>query len=347
MPSRSWSARRASGSQPPRCMSSKRALSIASSSAFLPAAAMSPIGIGLSSPSITNMSPRPVSRTSRGARSLKRGSMRSTYVPGASVTCESAEMIGMVIAGSAVLAGWEVPGIDRLLEELLRVVLPELAHVRVRVDDRVLQLAVHALDLADVDVLRRVAVGVHLHRAPRRVGDLHLAQGRHERGAVLHLAADGLHRLVDHAGARVAVLAVEARRTLVGLLVGGAELLVGRRLQRGRVVVRADHADRLVAELGQHVLVAVGAVGDERDLALEPALRVLLGEEHRPPPEPVHEDGIGVLLDLADVGRVVLHVERYPELLDDLAAVVLEGLVEAAHGLPAERVVEADDGHLL
>jgi hypothetical protein len=59
-------------------MSSKRALNIASSSALLPAAAISPMGMGLSSPSITNMSPRAASRTSRGARSLNRRSMRST-----------------------------------------------------------------------------------------------------------------------------------------------------------------------------------------------------------------------------------------------------------------------------
>src|SRR5688572_13804669 len=77
-------------------MSSNRALNIASSSALLPAAAMRPIGMGFSSPSMTKRSPRRASWTIRGARSLKRRSMRSTYVPGGSVTCESAEMGFMV-----------------------------------------------------------------------------------------------------------------------------------------------------------------------------------------------------------------------------------------------------------
>ena len=38
-----------------------------------------------------------------------------------------------------------------------------------RVDHRVLQLAVHALDPADVDVLDRVAVLVELHRPARQI----------------------------------------------------------------------------------------------------------------------------------------------------------------------------------
>ena len=56
---------------------------------------------------------------------------------------------------------------------------------------------------------------------------------------------------------------------------------------------------------------------------------------------------VGVLLDLADIRSVVLHVQRHPELLDDLAAVVLEGLLEAARDLPSEGVVERDDRDLL
>src|SRR5438552_12705446 len=63
------------------------------------------------------------------------------------------------MAASAVLTRRELPRVHGLLQELLRVVLPELAHMRVRVDDGVLQLAADALDLADVDVLR------HPHRS--------------------------------------------------------------------------------------------------------------------------------------------------------------------------------------
>ena len=47
---------------------------------------------------------------------------------------------------------------------------------RKRVDDGVLQLAVHALDPADVDVLDRIAVLVELHRPARQTVWLHPSQ---------------------------------------------------------------------------------------------------------------------------------------------------------------------------
>jgi len=60
-----------------------------------PAAATSPIGIGTFEPSTTNTSPSSSPPSiSLGALSRHFGSMWSMYVPGASVMCESAEMIG-------------------------------------------------------------------------------------------------------------------------------------------------------------------------------------------------------------------------------------------------------------
>src|SRR5215510_13994507 len=64
-----------------------------------------------------------------------------------------------------VLVGREVPRIHRVLQELVRLVRPELAHVRVGVDHPVHQPALLALDLADVDVADHVAVLVELHGA--------------------------------------------------------------------------------------------------------------------------------------------------------------------------------------
>src|SRR5262245_50664369 len=100
-PSRSWSASRACGSQPPRCSSSNRTPKTVKSSARLPAAATSPIGIGLSRPSMTKRSPRLGSLTTWGARSRNFASIRSTYVFGGSVMCESAEMIGLAMPSRA------------------------------------------------------------------------------------------------------------------------------------------------------------------------------------------------------------------------------------------------------
>src|SRR5690349_19306949 len=55
----------------------------------------------------------------------------------------------------AVPAGRELPRVHRLLEELLGIVGPELAHGRIGVDHRVLEHAADLLDLPDVDVLGR------------------------------------------------------------------------------------------------------------------------------------------------------------------------------------------------
>src|SRR5438128_11854058 len=94
-------------------------------------------------------------------------------------------------------AGREVPRIHGLLEKLLRVVLPELADRRVRMDDRVLQPAAHALHPADVDVVRGVAVRVQLQGTTRRVGDIDLSEVAHEGRPVLYLTADGAHEHLD------------------------------------------------------------------------------------------------------------------------------------------------------
>ena len=98
-------------------------------------------------------------------------------------------------------------------------------------DDRVLQLAIHPLDLADVDVLDGVAVRVHLHGAARRVADGDPAERGHDRAAILRHAAHSLDRLGDDPGARVAVLGVEGRHAVVGLFEGGPEAAVGRRVE--------------------------------------------------------------------------------------------------------------------
>src|SRR5262252_6723652 len=75
--------------------------------------------------------------------------------------------IRAMVSTSAVPAGREVPRVHRLLQEFLGVVLPELADVRICVDDGVLELAADPLHLADVEVLRRIAVRIHLDRTLR------------------------------------------------------------------------------------------------------------------------------------------------------------------------------------
>src|SRR5439155_23187314 len=85
----------------------------------------------------------------------------------------------------AVLAGRVVPRVERLLEIVLGLVLPELADGRVGGDHGVLQATAHALDLADVNVLDGIALGVHRERPARGVLDVDLAERGQQRGPIL------------------------------------------------------------------------------------------------------------------------------------------------------------------
>src|SRR5262249_44353655 len=68
-------------------------------------------------------------------------------------------------SGLEVLRGRPVARVHRILQEFLRIVGPELAHVRVRVDNRVDEAPLLALDLPDVDIPDDVAVFVEGDRA--------------------------------------------------------------------------------------------------------------------------------------------------------------------------------------
>src|SRR5438034_5150104 len=243
---------------------------------------------------------------------------------------------------SAVLAGRGVARVQGQLHVLLGVVLPELPDTREGRDHRVPELARDPLHLAHVDGLHRIAPLVHADGAARRVLDVHLAESRQELVALLDLAADGLDGLHDPAGAGVGGLGVVGRALAGPGLEGPGELLVLGRVDGRRVVERGDGADGLVAHLRQHGLVRRGAAAQERDLALEPGRLVLLHERERQPPHEQREDGVRVALDLGQERREVVRVERRPDLLDDLAAGLLERALEAAHRLPAEGVVHAD-----
>src|SRR5438105_11011841 len=116
----------------------------------------------------------------------------------------------------AEFAGREVAAVDRRLEEFLLVELPELADVRISLDDGVpkllLVVAEHLLllDLLDVDVLHRVAHVVDGDRAARRV-DLHGGELLDEFLGARPLAVILLHHLVNHLRCRVIALGIVRR----------------------------------------------------------------------------------------------------------------------------------------
>src|SRR5207247_4034502 len=98
----------------------------------------------------------------------------------------------------AVLARRVVAGVGGVLQELVGPVGPELTHAREGVDDRVLKPAADALDLADVDVLDRVAEVVELHGAARGGGAVHAPERRADLLPVLDVAARRLERRPEH-----------------------------------------------------------------------------------------------------------------------------------------------------
>ena len=96
-------------------------------------------------------------------------------------------------------------------DELLGIVGPELADLRIGLDNGVVELAVHARDLADVDVEDRRAVLVEPHRADRPVGQADVVHRLEEGRGVVGLAAGGLERLLDDEQRRVGAGGVEVR----------------------------------------------------------------------------------------------------------------------------------------
>src|SRR6266545_3179289 len=252
----------------------------------------------------------------------------------------------VAIRRSAVLAWRVVARVDGVLQEVLGLVGPELGHVRKGLDHGVLELAAHALDLADVDVLDRVAEVVEAHGAARRIGEVHLAKGGQELLRVLDIATCRLERGLERDARDVRPFRVIRGDLLELGLVGLGELAVGRGGEGRRVVERRDDAQDLVAHGAEHVLVGEGAAADQGQLALEARVRVLLGEAQGVGAGKDGIDRVHVPSELGEVGREVRGVERRPELLDHLTARLLERAVEARRHFPAEGEVIADDRDL-
>src|SRR2546422_9067127 len=105
-------------------------------------------------------------------------------------------------------------------------------------------------------------------------------------------------------------------------------------VERRLVPARRVHAERLVAHVAQHALVDAGGVAEDRD-SLEAELGVLLEEAQAVDAGEAGVDAVDVRLDLADIGAVLGHVERRPQLLHDSAAVRLERALEARRALVA------------
>src|SRR5438105_2653688 len=126
-----------------------------------------------------------------------------------------------------IFRGRPLARIDRILQELLRIVGPELAHCRVGVDDRIDQSSLLAFDLANIDVADDIAVFVERYRAAHGV-DLSRPQRFHERRLVLDLAVDRCESGFEHRTLDISRRGVEAGVVLPFGTESGCEFLVDR-----------------------------------------------------------------------------------------------------------------------
>src|SRR5258708_460856 len=121
----------------------------------------------------------------------------------------------------------------------------------------------------------------------------------------------------------------------VGDADGLDEAVIVRALQAGGVPAGGDDAERLVAHDAQDAFIRARGVAEDRDLVVQPVLRVLLQEAQTIDAGEADIDRVDVALDLRDEGAVIGDVERRPQLLHDLAAIVLEAALKATYALVA------------
>src|SRR4029077_17288645 len=102
-----------------------------------------------------------------------------------------------------VLRGWIVARVDWVFQEVVLVVGPELAHIRIGLDDGVDIFPVFFLDFADVNVSDDVPKLVEAYRTANCIWNFGLLERLHEGVLVLDLAIDRLGRVIEHFAAEI------------------------------------------------------------------------------------------------------------------------------------------------
>src|SRR5262245_4739013 len=271
--------------------------------------------------------------------------------PGASTlpplpSCKGAALPPTPISASLAEFAWrKVAAVDGLLEELCLAESPELADVGIGLDHGVPELllvvAEHLLlfDPLDIDVVHGVA---HVVQADGTADGIHLdvRDQLHELLGARPFAAALLQDRMDHEACGVGRLGEIRRHLAVLLPVLRDKRRVLRGVQGRAVLQHRDVANDLIAHGRQRELVVAGAAADHRLLVAR--RRQLLGKLQRHRPDHQREDGVGVLLYGGNERPEIDGSERWPDLLDDLAAALFERPLETPDGLVAEGVVGRD-----
>src|SRR5262245_23893966 len=239
-----------------------------------------------------------------------------------------------------------VARIDRLRQEPLRIVGPELAHLGIDFHRGVGHFPALLLDPADEDVTDDVAVLVETDLPARRILERHRSHRLDERLWIVRLAPGLLQRRLQYLAVHVVGRGIESDRNIRAVIFadGGEELLVGRRIVVERIRDRIQDAVGLVAEAARDDVIGEGQPADQRHRETE--VFVLLDELERIGSGQAVADDIAIG-DLRDVGRIVGRVERRPQLLEHAPASLLEWTLEAADLFVAEgEIVHHGDGAL-
>src|SRR5919197_4943156 len=247
-------------------------------------------------------------------------------------------------SGLQIVRGREVARIDRVLEKLLRLIGPELAHVGIGVDDLVHQPSLLARDAADVDVAHHVPVLVERDRAAAGV-HLDGADGLHESRFVLDVSADRVERGLQHSGLGVGRRSVKARVVFPFFAKARGKLFVDGVVDLRRVPAGGDDAERLVAHVSEHRLVQRGHATDGLQLAHQAVLVELPQEAESVRTGEAEKNAVDVPFELREIGSVVRDGERGEGALDDLSSEILEYAHESGATLVAIGDVIGDDGH--
>src|SRR5215475_3230122 len=141
--------------------------------------------------------------------------------------------------------------VDRMLEELVRIVGPELADVGIGLDHGVDELAALLLHLADVDVADHVAALVEAHRTAAGWDFVGRPQRRLQRILVLDPAVDLLERRFQHGAVGVGRGGVKTGIDLVVAVHAFDEFLVLGIVELRGVPAGRDDPDGIVAHLLQ------------------------------------------------------------------------------------------------
>src|SRR5262245_18919179 len=141
-----------------------------------------------------------------------------------------------------------VARIDRLLEELLLVVSPELAHVVIGLDRLVDEFSVRLFEVADEEIPDNIAETVKFDRPARRIGERDRLHCGHKSCLVVRFAAGLLQARLDHHAVHVKSGAVEAWIHAVVLVDSGDETLVAVCVEVERIRTAAVKTKSFVPE---------------------------------------------------------------------------------------------------